>query len=94
MSPLDFVLISLAVWRVSRIIALENGPFDFMDRIRHAIGAHKGETWIQQGIVCIGCISFWVGMIAAVIAGGSWPQIIVRGLAFSAVSVILMRRVN
>lgn len=94
MQPLDFILISLAVWRISRMIAMENGPFNVMDSIRHRLGAHKGETWIQQGIVCVGCISFWVGMIAAVIVGGPWWVVILHGLAFSAVSVILMRRVN
>lgn len=94
MQPLDFVLVSLAVWRVSRIIVMENGPFNFIDTIRRKLGAYKGETWWQDGLVCIGCWSFWIGMIAAVIVGGPWQTVILHGLAFSAVSVILMRRVN
>lgn len=94
MQPIEFIIIALAVWRISRIIALENGPFNFMDTIRRKLGANKGETWIQQGIVCVGCISFWVGMAAAVMVGGPWQDVILRGLAFSAVAVILMRRVN
>lgn len=95
MTPLEFVVISLAVWRVSRIIAMEDGPFNVFDAIRLRLKVHEGRTWIQKGIVCIGCISFWVGMLAAVaFVDGPWWGVILHGLAFSAVSVILMRRVN
>lgn len=94
MTPIDFAIWSFAVWRVCRIVVMESGPADVFDRLRVRLGVHKGETWMQRGLACIGCISFWLGLAASAWIGGAWPDILVRGLAFSAVSVILMRRVN
>jgi hypothetical protein len=91
---LMFLILSLAVWRVCRMWVAEDGPADVLAILRHRLGVPKQATWVQRGLACIACISFWLGLIAGVLwLGPSW-QGVAAGLAISAVSVVLMRRVG
>lgn len=89
-----FVVFSLAVWRVARIIVAEDGPFDVLARLRERTGVVKQRTWIARGLMCVACISFWLGLIVAIVVFGLSIESIAYGLALSAVSVILLRRVG
>ena len=88
------VIISLSVWRISRIAVMEDGPFDVFRKAREALGIHLQDTWIRRGLACIGCISCWFGLASGVIVYGLSVHAILAGLSASAVSVILMRKVN
>jgi hypothetical protein len=89
---LAFVILSLAVWRISRMATMEDGPFDAFSRIRAALGVHRQETWVHRGLACVACVSFWVGLIAGLAWRGVNMEGIMSGLAMSAVSVVLMKR--
>lgn len=89
-----FVVLSLAVWRVSRIIVAEDGPFDLLAKMRSRFEIDKQRTWIARGLMCVACISFWLGLIVAVAVFGLSAESVAYGLALSAVSVILLRRVG
>lgn len=91
---LTFVILSLAVWRVTRIIVVEDGPFDVFVKLRARLGAHKQETWVQRGLTCMACISFWLGIIPTLMYFGVSVEAVIYGLALSAASVVLMRRVG
>jgi hypothetical protein len=60
------IVASFAVWRVSRLIALEEGPFSVFAWLRGRIDPNQ-QTWIGRGISCVPCISFWVALIAALL---------------------------
>jgi hypothetical protein len=91
---LAFVILSLAVWRVSRMLTMEDGPADVLQRIRTALGVHKQETWVHRGLACVACVSFWIGLFAGVTWRGVNIEGVMSGLAISAVSVVLMKRVG
>lgn len=62
-----FILVSLAVHRVSFLIAWEEGPFGIMAWLRGKIDPNE-STWLGRGLHCIRCISFWISLAGAAIA--------------------------
>ena len=70
MNALMFAVAILAVYRISRMVTLERGPFDLFTRMQH-VGAAGG--WVNDGLNCPLCVSFWVSMAAFVfLALGLW----------------------
>ena len=57
-----FILSVLAVYRVSYMIANEDGPLDMFVFIREKAGQ---KNWIGRGLNCVLCISFWLSAIPA-----------------------------
>jgi hypothetical protein len=49
-----FVLAALAAWRLSHLLALEDGPFDLVVRLRMRLGE------AGRALDCIHCVSLWV----------------------------------
>lgn len=62
MSALNFVVAILAVYRLSFLIAREDGPFDLFARLRARVGQ---GTWVGRGLHCVLCVSFWLALAAA-----------------------------
>lgn len=60
------ILAGLGVWRVSRILALEDGPFDVFANVRGRIDSNQ-KTFIGRGINCVLCVSFWLALLAALL---------------------------
>lgn len=90
----EHILLALVTYRIAYAIAIEHGPFNLLQRIRLLLGAAYDEAgnleppkhWLADGITCVFCISFWVGLILAW-AFGYNP---LYGLAYSAVTMILI----
>ena len=59
---LRFVLAALATWRLSHLIAFEDGPWDVIVRIRR----WAGSGFWGRLLDCFYCVSLWVsaGMVA------------------------------
>jgi hypothetical protein len=73
MDALTFVIAALAVYRVSALIAIEDGPFDVMARLRGRIDPTQ-SNWIGRGLRCVVCVSFWISIPAVWLIGGwLWP---------------------
>lgn len=66
LSALSFVIVVLAVWRVSVIIAQDEGPFSVFERVRGRIDPNQ-STWLGRGVRCVGCVSFWVALVALIL---------------------------
>jgi hypothetical protein len=71
-SPFVFLLALLGVYRLSHMIAIEDGPFDAFAEMRGKAGQRH---WIGRGLHCPLCISFW---LALGMAGG----LVLSGLVF------------
>ncbi len=56
------ILSSLAVYRLSYMIAKEEGPISIFARIRGKIDS-KQSTWVGRGINCPLCISAWLSLL-------------------------------
>ena len=54
---MTFILASLAVYRLSRMITDEEGPFAIFAKLR---GAFPPTNWVGRGLECIMCVSVWV----------------------------------
>jgi len=57
-----FALASLATWRVTHLLAEEDGPAEIVVRLR----AWAGEGWIGELMDCFYCLSAWVAAPLAV----------------------------
>lgn len=51
-----FVLVVLAAWRVTHLLAHEDGPADFLARTRQWLGS----SFLGSLMDCFNCISIWV----------------------------------
>lgn len=79
------VIAALASYRVARMIALEDGPFDCFSRFRARFDKPKGvpRTWVGRGIECPLCTGFY---ISAVMLGLTYLDYAVYGVVWLAVS--------
>lgn len=89
-----FILLSLAIYRLARLISIDDGPFDILLRFRALWGAYNyGEnglarTSLGRGITCPHCVGFWIAGIAA-IAVYPQPGFIAYWLALAGVQSFL-----
>jgi hypothetical protein len=87
----DFVIAAFAVYRVSRMIALETGPYRVFETLRGQVYNHYGsDSWQSEGINCPLCISFWVGLIVALWLGKR-DRLVVNWLALSGAASFLVK---
>lgn len=73
---LILILSGLSLWRVSRMLVLEDGPFYIFQRFRVLIGIYEDEeghtqsdNWIGTLFTCPMCVSVWLGFPLAL---GVW----------------------
>ena len=100
---MNYLILALAVFRLSSLFAEEEGPFHLFDRIRHFIGVRydvnglpMGNNVIANGITCVWCNSVWFGTIITV-AYYLMPDITILlclPLSLSAAAVIVWRVAN
>ena len=82
-----FVLAALATWRVTHLLANEDGPGGIVFRLRRRLGA----SWAGGLMDCFNCLSFWVAIPAAFFVTTRpvvWP---VAWLALSGAACLLER---
>lgn len=93
-----FIIMALATWRVSSILAREAGPGEVFDRVRHALGVRYdelsnayGENEFAKGVVCMWCNSIWVALtlVLLYIACGDAFLFVIMPLSLSALSIFL-----
>lgn len=83
------LLCALATYRLTRIILMEDGPFDLVLKLR-AVADPDGRTWLGKGLRCPWCISFWLGPAVVYAATYTTGLIIIAGLACSALASLGM----
>jgi Protein of unknown function (DUF1360) len=57
-----FVLATLATWRVTHLLAEEDGPADVVVRLRR----RAGSSWVGDLLDCFYCLSVWVAVPCSV----------------------------
>jgi hypothetical protein len=70
---LNCALAILATYRIARMLAMEDGPFDLFAKTRELLDA-KQETWIGRGVNCPLCIGFWVAGVFALLLAHDAPD--------------------
>jgi Protein of unknown function (DUF1360) len=84
---LRFALGSLATWRVTHLLARENGPGDIVARTREAIGEHR----LGDLLDCFACTSVWVAAAMTPSVARRRSGAIIIGLALSGAACLLDR---
>jgi hypothetical protein len=87
MKPFVFILGILAVWRITHLLAAEDGPFNMFAWLRRQAGAGFWGSLLD----CFYCLSLWVSLPFAIILGGSWRERILLWLALSAAAILVNR---
>lgn len=80
----QFILVSLAVWRLTALLVYDAGPGDVLVRLRNCSDAIGGP------LSCFWCTSVWVALLASL---PFWREgaymFLVRLLALSTAGIIL-----
>src|SRR5215468_1500301 len=84
---MKFALTVLATWRVTHLLAREDGPFDLVVRLR----VHLGPGFFGNLLDCFYCLSLWVAAPLAWLLGHTWLERVLLVLALSAGAILLER---
>jgi hypothetical protein len=69
-----FVISALAVWRLTHLLAAEDGPWDLIVSLRRKLGASIWGNLMD----CFNCLSLWIGIpFAFYVVEGMLPRCIV-----------------
>lgn len=81
------VLGFLGVWRITHLLAAEDGPWDLVVRLRGAVGAGFWGKLLD----CFECLSLWIAAPFAALLGRTWLERGLFWLGFSAAAILLER---
>jgi hypothetical protein len=86
MDPIfQFVLLSIATWRVSHLLSKEDGPFDIVYLIRKKAGAGFFGSLLD----CFYCVSIWVALPFGIWQGQHWYEKLIYWWAVSGLASLL-----
>ena len=85
-----FVIGALAVWRLTHLLAREDGPWDLVARFRRRLG---DGLWGKL-IDCFKCLSIWVAAPFAFFVGGHPLEMLVAWLALSGAAILLEEQIK
>jgi hypothetical protein len=81
------VVAILATWRVTHLLANEDGPWDLIARLR----ARLGNGLLGRLMDCFKCLSLWVAVPMAFFVSGRPVEIVFTWLALSGAACLLER---
>lgn len=84
---LTFFVAALATWRVTHLLAAEDGPFDLLARARGRLG----RSALGQLFDCFHCLSVWVAAPFALLLYPRWPDALLAWLGLSGAACLLER---
>ena len=65
---MNYLILALATWRISSLLANEAGPYDIFERLRKCAGVYyddysnpQGKNELAKMLVCGWCSSVWIG---------------------------------
>ncbi|HEY5369414.1 MAG TPA: DUF1360 domain-containing protein [Hanamia sp.] len=85
MNVFYFIVLSLAIWRITHLFSKEDGPFDIIYRLRKAIGADFFGSLLD----CFYCTSVWVALPFGLWEGNSWREKLLLWIALSGAACLL-----
>ena len=83
----EFILGTLAVWRITHLLQAEDGPWDVVVHLRH----RAGTGFWGQLLDCFYCLSVWIAAPFAIYLGKTWSRKVLLWLALSAGAILLER---
>lgn len=91
MTALWFVAALLAVYRLTRIIVAEEGPFGLLAHVQGWAALHQ-RSWVGRGLGCFLCVSFWLaGGAALLLPGLVWNERVLAWGGIAGACVVLWK---
>ena len=87
---LQFALAALAAWRVTHLLAYEDGPADIVATLR----ARLGDGLLGELADCFDCLSIWVAAAHVPFVTRRRDRAVVSWLALSGATCLLERAVG
>lgn len=82
-----YLILVIAVWRLTHLISAEDGPFNLIIRLRKLLGA----TFFGKLMDCFYCLSIWIGFAFAMYAGADFKEVVIMTLYYSGASLLLQK---
>jgi len=82
-----FCLAALAVWRMTHLLAEEDGPWDAIANLRAWLGA----SILGRLMDCFYCLSLWISLPLAAWLSDGWAASFVNWLALSGAACLFQR---
>ncbi len=83
------ILLTIAIYRIAYLLAIEEGPFSVLATLRDRIDPNQA-TWLGRGVRCVACVSFWLALGAALLISGS----ILDWLSMAGGALVIHKAVN
>jgi hypothetical protein len=87
MDPVRLVVSTLAVWRITHLLAEEDGPWDVVVTLRERIQSAS----LRGMLDCFYCLSVWVTIPFAVWTANGWLEGAILWPAISGAAILLER---
>ena len=81
----DILIAVLVLWRVTHLLHAEAGPFRIFTELRRV----GGEGFFGQLLDCFYCLSLWLAIPLALLAGQGWEQQLMLWPALSGAACLL-----
>jgi hypothetical protein len=69
---MNYLILTLATWRITSLLYVEDGPYTLLARLRARLGVYydersqrQGRNEIAKAFNCPACLSAWVGAFVA-----------------------------
>jgi hypothetical protein len=82
-----FVLAALATWRITHLLANEDGPADVIVKLRVRMGGGRAGKLMD----CFNCLSFWVAAPMALFVTQRLVDVLLAWLALAGAACLLQR---
>jgi hypothetical protein len=90
MTTLKIAIAALAVWRLTHLVNVEDGPLRVFDRVR----AGMRRIALGELVDCFFCLSLWMAAPFALWLGADWPERTALWLALSAAAIVVNRLIE
>jgi hypothetical protein len=81
------ILDVLIVWRITHLLQAEDGPWKLVVRLRR----WAGEGFWGELLDCFYCLSLWIALPVAVLAGYGWKHRLALWPALSGAAILMER---
>lgn len=85
--PFEFIVAGLAVWRITHLLAEEDGPAAIIARVRSRIGNGVMGSLVD----CFACLSIWIAAAGATLVAVDFRSWFLCWLALSGFACLLER---
>lgn len=81
----SFVIMTLAVWRITHLFSKEDGPFYLIFHLRKKAGVGFFGSLLD----CFYCLSLWIALPFGFWLGNNWKEICLLWIALSGAACLL-----